>query len=82
MTERRFNNELRALVDRECAGILPHIADRIAAVARRAYWLGAADANNLHKPVQVCDNTKVFMSETHRSDVEKFTNEGHKEMLK
>ena len=57
---RRDQDALRALVDRECAGLLPHIADRIKKVARTAYWIGALDGSRVtHVP---CDNSRVLQT--------------------
>jgi hypothetical protein len=39
----RVHDKLRAMVDKACRGLLPHIADRIRDAARRAYCLGVED---------------------------------------
>lgn len=58
---RRKNDLLRLAINEECAGVMPHIADRIRRAAVKAYWMGVADTNDLHKSVQVCDNTsRIF----------------------
>ena len=51
MTEKRqiINDPLRQLVERETAGLLPGVADKIKAAIRYAYWLGALDADRVHK---------------------------------
>ena len=41
--ERRKHFPLRDMVKHACEGVLPHIAERIKDVARRAYYLGAKD---------------------------------------
>lgn len=40
---KRVHNNLRALVDKACQGVMPHIAERIQDAARRAYYLGCED---------------------------------------
>lgn len=60
--DRRDQDALRALVDRECAGVLPHIADRIKKVARTAYWIGALDGSRV--TTVVCDNNLFERKET------------------
>lgn len=47
--ERRHHDELRAMVDRACKGLMPHIQERIKDAARRAYYLGCADGMKLER---------------------------------
>ncbi len=82
--ERRDQDALRALVDRECRGVLPHIADRIKKVARAAYWIGALDGQQI--TTVVCENTlgsrlRGFADADHEAAVRDYTNDAHKEML-
>ena len=57
--ERRHNDRLRNEIEEACRGVRPHIADRIARAARRAYWIGVADGMTVTGTL-VCDNTVVF----------------------
>ena len=41
--DRRHHDNLRAMVDKACAGLLPPIQERIKDAARRAYYLGVKD---------------------------------------
>jgi hypothetical protein len=45
--DRRLHDNLRAMVDSACAGVMPHIEKRIKDAARRAYYLGALDGIEL-----------------------------------
>lgn len=45
--DRRLHDNLRAMVDAACKGVMPHIDKRIKDVARRAYYLGALDGIEL-----------------------------------
>ena len=47
--DKRLHCNLRKMVDAACAGVMPHIADRIKDVARRAYYLGCADGIDITK---------------------------------
>jgi len=60
--ERRHQCALRELVDRECEGVMPHIADRIRRVARKAYYLGVGDGFTT-TGAMVCDNSRVLQKE-------------------
>lgn len=44
--ERRKQVDLRDLVEKATAGMMPHLADKVKDVARRAYYLGVLDGMN------------------------------------
>ena len=43
LVERRKEDQLRALIDNACKGVMPHIAERIKKAARDAYYVGCLD---------------------------------------
>lgn len=45
----RVHNNLRALVDKACQGVMPHIAERIRDAARRAYYLGCEEGMRIQR---------------------------------
>jgi len=47
--DRRVHDKLRAMVDRACEGVMPHIAERIRDAARRAYCLGCEDGIQMQR---------------------------------
>ncbi len=49
MEEKRNHVDLRDIVDAATAGVMPHIADRIKDMARRAYYLGCVDGMKIQK---------------------------------
>lgn len=49
MEEKRNHVDLRDLVDAATTGLMPHIADRIKDIARRAYYLGCVDGMEVQK---------------------------------
>jgi len=60
MTDKRVNTDLRDQTEKLCGGLLPSVADAIRELVRTAYWAGVSDTNNLHKPVQHCDNIGFY----------------------
>lgn len=49
--DQRHHDDLRAMVDRACQGVMPHIADRIKDAARRAYYLGCRDGMQVQSEI-------------------------------
>ncbi len=47
--DNRVQDKLRAMVDRACKGLLPHLADRIRDASRRAYCLGVEDGMQMQR---------------------------------
>ena len=47
--DKRNHLDLRDLVEAATAGVMPHIADRVKDVARRAYYLGCVDGMEVQK---------------------------------
>ncbi len=57
--DKRVNDKLRAMVDRACEGIMPHIAERIQGAARRAYYLGCEDGMTMQRDTKEQDNEET-----------------------
>jgi hypothetical protein len=47
--DKRVQDKLRAMVDRACRGLLPHIAERIQDASRRAYCIGVEDGIRMQR---------------------------------
>lgn len=52
MDEKRKHPDLRDLVEAATAGVMPHIADRVTDIARRAYYLGCVDGMEIQKQLE------------------------------
>jgi hypothetical protein len=57
--DKRVHNNLRALVDKACQGVMPHIAERIQDAARRAYYLGCEDGLSIQRDTKEQDNEET-----------------------